>query len=71
MRTMLTYIMAFPRRSVLMLLALLVAGIAEGLSLTTLLPLLSAAVGNPSQSGPGHAVVQQLARLAILHSRLV
>ena len=65
MRTLLTYIMVFPRRSALMLLALLIAGIAEGLSLTTMLPLLSAAVGNPGKTGLGHTVVEYLTTLGI------
>lgn len=51
MRTLFTYIMVFPRRSAFVLLALLIAGIAEGLSLTALLPLLSIAVGESSGSG--------------------
>jgi ATP-binding cassette subfamily C protein len=51
MRTLFTYIMVFPRRSAFVLVALLVAGIAEGLSLTALLPLLSIAVGNSGESG--------------------
>ena len=50
MRTLFTYIMVFPRRSVFVLIALLIAGIAEGLSLTALLPLLSIAVGESSGS---------------------
>ncbi len=50
MRTLFTYIMVFPRRSVFVLIALLIAGIAEGLSLTALLPLLSIAVGGSSES---------------------
>ncbi|PSJ17102.1 ABC transporter ATP-binding protein [Nitrosomonas supralitoralis] len=51
MRTLFTYIMVFPRRSTFVLFALLIAGIAEGLSLTALLPLLSIAVGDSSGSG--------------------
>lgn len=51
MRTLFTYIMVFPRRSAFVLIALLVAGIAEGLSLTALLPLLSIAVGESGDSG--------------------
>ena len=50
MRTLFTYIMVFPRRSVFVLVALLIAGIAEGLSLTALLPLLSIAVGESGES---------------------
>ena len=51
MRTLFTYIMVFPRRSAFVLVALLIAGIAEGLSLTALLPLLSIAVGDSGESG--------------------
>jgi ATP-binding cassette subfamily C protein len=65
MRTLLTYLMAFPKRSAILLLALLVAGVAEGLSLTTLLPLLSAAVGNPAKTGAGQFVVEQLGRIGL------
>ena len=50
MRTLLTYIMVFPRRSAFVLAALLIAGIAEGLSLTALLPLISIAVGDARES---------------------
>ena len=50
MRTLLTYIMVFPRRSIIVLIALLIAGVAEGLSLTALLPLLSIAVGESGDS---------------------
>lgn len=51
MRTLFTYIMVFPRRSAFVLIALLIAGVAEGLSLTALLPLLSIAVGESGGSG--------------------
>ncbi len=51
MRTLFTYIMVFPRRSAFVLVALLIAGIAEGLSLTALLPLLSIAVGDSGETG--------------------
>ncbi|MBE7525853.1 MAG: ABC transporter ATP-binding protein [Gammaproteobacteria bacterium] len=50
MRTLFTYIMVFPRRSAFVLVALLIAGIAEGLSLTALLPLISIAVGDAAGS---------------------
>ncbi|MEJ2760619.1 MAG: ABC transporter ATP-binding protein [Gammaproteobacteria bacterium] len=65
MRTLLTYIMVFPRRSAVMLFCLLIAGVAEGLSLTTMLPLLSAAVGNPAKSGIGRTVVEYLTGMGI------
>jgi len=50
MRTLLAFLKAYPRRTVVMMLALLVAGIAEGISLTTLLPLLSISAGGGSGS---------------------
>ncbi len=48
-----------------MLIALVIAGIVEGLSLTTLLPLLSAAVGNPDESGIGQFVTGKLRELGV------
>ncbi|MBK7492037.1 MAG: ABC transporter ATP-binding protein [Nitrosomonas sp.] len=51
MRTLYTYIMVFPQRSAFVLVALLIAGISEGLSLTALLPLISIAVGESGGSG--------------------
>jgi ATP-binding cassette subfamily C protein len=65
MRTLFTYIMVFPRRSAFVLIALLAAGIAEGLSLTALLPLLSVAVGGASDSDTGRIVVQAMQRMGI------
>lgn len=65
MRTLLTYAKAFPKRSALMLLALLAAGLAEGLSLTTFLPLLSMASGGNNESGVGAVVVQTLQDVGI------
>lgn len=66
MRTLYTYIMVFPRRSALVLLALLVAGVAEGLSLTALLPLLSIAVGESSDdSGIGQFMEEALRNIGI------
>lgn len=65
MRTLLTYIMVFPKRSAFVLLALLVAGVAEGLSLTALLPLLSIAVGQSDDSGIGQFMVQIMERVGI------
>lgn len=53
MRTLFTYIMVFPRRSAFVLVALLIAGIAEGLSLTALLPLISIAVGDAGSNDSG------------------
>ncbi|GKS70091.1 ATP-binding cassette, subfamily C [Nitrosomonas sp. PY1] len=56
MRTLFTYIMVFPRRSAFVLIALLIAGVAEGLSLTALLPLLSIAMGESSQTGESSSI---------------
>tara|TARA_Y100000590_G_scaffold469370_1_gene656592 strand:- start:48183 stop:49838 length:1656 start_codon:yes stop_codon:yes gene_type:complete len=52
--------MVFPRRSAYVLIAFLAAGIAEGLSLTALLPLLSIAVGDPADSSIGKIIVEAL-----------
>ncbi|MDT8406621.1 MAG: ABC transporter ATP-binding protein [Methylococcales bacterium] len=68
MRTLLTYIQAFPKRSALMLLALLCAGVAEGLSLTTFIPLLSIATGQKEASGVGGVVVELLTSMNITPS---
>lgn len=65
MRTLLTYIMVFPRRSAFVLVALLVAGVAEGLSLTALLPLLSIAVGDSNESDIGQFMMRVLQNIGI------
>ncbi len=52
--------MVFPRRSAFVLFALLVAGIAEGLSLTALLPLLSIAVGESSDDSSINKFMEDL-----------
>ncbi|MEK7791973.1 MAG: ABC transporter ATP-binding protein, partial [Pseudomonadota bacterium] len=65
MRTLYTYIMVFPKRSAFVLVALLIAGIAEGLSLTALLPLLSIAVGEKDNSGIGQFMDQALNKIGI------
>src|SRR5690242_8835029 len=65
MRTLFTYCTLFPRRTAYVLIALLAAGIAEGLSLTALLPLLSISVGDPSNSDIGQRIVQLLRGLGI------
>ena len=65
MRTLFTYCTLFPRRTAYVLVALLAAGIAEGLSLTALLPLLSISVGDPSNSDIGQRIVQLLRGLGI------
>ncbi|MCZ6526770.1 MAG: ABC transporter ATP-binding protein [Gammaproteobacteria bacterium] len=65
MRTLLAFILAYPQRSSIMLAALLVAGLAEGLSLTTLLPLLSTVGGESTESGVGAYIVQNLRAIGI------
>ncbi len=63
---MIDLIRAYPRRSVLILVAMLLAGVAEGLGLTTLLPLLGAAVDQDTAgSGIGKYVTDVLASLGI------
>ncbi|MBS0299611.1 MAG: ABC transporter ATP-binding protein [Proteobacteria bacterium] len=68
MRTLFTYIMVFPQRSAFVLVALLIAGIAEGLSLTALLPLISIAVGDAggsNESGIGKFMEKMLLDIGI------
>jgi len=65
MRTLLALIRAYPARTAIMLLALSIAGVAEGLSLTTLLPLMSVAVGGTPESGFGHTVVNLLSHFGL------
>ncbi|MFC6477746.1 hypothetical protein ACFQDN_16235 [Pseudomonas asuensis] len=50
MRILFAYGRAYPVRTFLMLISLLLAGIAEGVGLTTLLPLLSIALGDQAHS---------------------
>lgn len=65
MRTLITYFTVYPRRSFYVLLAFLAAGVAEALSLTAILPLLSIAVGDPVDSNIGKFIVQLLGRVDI------
>lgn len=65
MRTLFTYCMLFPRRTAYVLIALLAAGVAEGLSLTALLPLLSTAVGDTANSEVGRRIVGGLRSVGI------
>ncbi|MFQ5659620.1 MAG: ABC transporter ATP-binding protein [Gammaproteobacteria bacterium] len=65
MRTLFAFIMAYPRRGAIMLFALLIAGIVEGLSLTTMLPLLSVSIGDSIDSGVGRFVVQNLRLMGV------
>lgn len=65
MHTLITYIMVFPRRSAFVLVALLLAGVAEALSLTALLPLISIAVGETDDSKIGRFMAQTLEQVGI------
>ncbi len=65
MRTLITYFTVFPQRSLYVLIAFLAAGIAEALSLTAILPLLSIAVGDPVDSNIGGFIVQLLNRVDV------
>ena len=65
MKALLAFLRAYPRRSVILLIAFLLAGIAEGLSLSTLLPLLSIAGGNTPDSGLSTFIINQLYALNI------
>jgi sialic acid synthase SpsE len=60
MRVLLAFLLAYPRRSLILLVALLVAGIAEGLSLSAILPLLSIASGESAESPMGRFVVSSV-----------
>ena len=60
MRTLITYFRVFPKRSFYVLIAFLAAGIAEALSLSAILPLLSIAIGDQVDSDIGKFVVQLL-----------
>ena len=63
MSTMFALLRTYPTRSALMLIALIVAGAAEGLSLTALLPLLSVAAGESVDGDVNEFVVDLLARV--------
>jgi len=60
MSTLITYFKVFPKRSFYVLIAFLAAGVAEALSLTAILPMLSTAVGEEVNSPVGKFVVQIL-----------
>ena len=65
MRTMFELLRTYPARSAIMLLALIVAGVAEGFSLTALLPLLSIAAGETVEGPLNEFVLDALARVHI------
>ncbi len=57
MRLLISLARKYPWQSVIMLLALLLAGIAEGIGLSALLPLISTVVGSQAGSVPGASAV--------------
>ena len=61
MSTVIEFLRIYPARSALMLICLVVAGTAEGLSLTALLPMLSVAAGGGSTGEMGEFVLKGLA----------
>ncbi len=64
MRLMLTFFRAYPGQTVIMLVALLLAGIVEGIGLSALLPLLN--IATRSQAGTGqHEPQNEFERIAI------
>jgi len=65
MKTLITYFTVFPRRSLFVLISFLAASIAEALSLTAILPLLSLAVGDPVDSSIGKYIVQLLDKVDV------
>lgn len=62
---MLHFFRAYPRHTLTMLLAQLLAGVMEGISLTALLPMLNIAVGGTKTSGLGKTVTTTLHALGI------
>jgi ATP-binding cassette subfamily C protein len=69
MRLMLSFFRAYPGQTVIMLIALMLAGVAEGMGLSALLPLLSVAVGSQSAEAQ-HTPRNEFERVVIdtLHS---
>jgi len=59
MKALLAFLSAYPGRSAVLLVSFLVAGVVEGLSLTTLLPLLTIAGGNVPKSGLGNFIIDK------------
>jgi len=62
---MLHFLRAYPRHTIIMLLAQLLAGLMEGISLTALLPMLNIAVGGTKTSGIGKTVTSALHAMGI------
>jgi ATP-binding cassette subfamily C protein len=53
MRILKSFVRRYPKESILMLMAMLFAGLAEGLGLSALLPLFSVAIGKPTDGSLG------------------
>ena len=60
MRILLAFGRAYPARTLMMMASLLLAGVAEGVGLTTLLPMVSVALGENSKSGLARHVLDAL-----------
>jgi ATP-binding cassette subfamily C protein len=56
MRLLISLSRAYPLQSAIMLMALLLAGVAEGVGLSALLPLISVAMGSQPGAEPGASV---------------
>jgi len=65
MRIMLYFCRAYPKQTITMLLALLLAGVVDGISLTALLPMLTIAVGGHSSGKGASAVINKIATSAL------
>lgn len=68
MRILITFFRNYPAQSVITLLAMFFAGVAEGFGLTVLLPLLSLALKNPDAPGTADAVQESQSTLEQLVS---
>jgi ATP-binding cassette subfamily C protein len=53
MHFLLTFVRRYPKQSILMLMAMLLAGIAEGIGLSAMLPLLNIAIGSQAAGHTG------------------
>jgi ATP-binding cassette subfamily C protein len=65
MRLMLTFFRAYPGQTVIMMIALLLAGIAEGIGLSALLPLLNIAIKNDAESAGQPAPQNEFERIVV------
>ena len=54
MHLLIKFARAYPRQSLLTLLALILAGVVEGIGMTALLPLLQTAINPPSPARQSH-----------------